>query len=205
MISAFSRGGAFFLEFLFLFLLYLNMWVFSVTEQKTYARVSQVPFRNTALVLGTSPRMKSGDANPYFVSRMNAVSQLYFHKKVRKILVSGEKSKGYDEPGAMKKYLVFRKGIPEEVVTEDPYGFSTKISVFNCKEIYKEKDVIIVSQKFHNLRALLYAGRCKLHAVAFDAQDVLKNENFYRNQFREFLARVYASFLFFFWDCGYCD
>ncbi len=169
-----------------------NIWVFSLTDGRTYTKISKIPPRETALVLGTSPKMKSGAANPYFVARMDATALLYHHGKIKKLIVSGEKSKGYDEPSAMKNYLVYQEGIPEDVIIEDPKGFKTQISINNCKNIYKQNNVIIVSQGFHNLRALFYARNNDMDALGFDAQDVYKNESFYRNQSREFLARVMA-------------
>jgi SanA protein len=41
--------------------------------------------------------MKSGVANPYFIYRMDATAFCITMVK-KKIIVSGEKSKGYDEP-----------------------------------------------------------------------------------------------------------
>ena len=57
--------------------------------------MSKVPPRTCALVLGTSPKMKSGKANPYFISRMKAAVILYHYGKIKKIIVSGEKNEGY--------------------------------------------------------------------------------------------------------------
>ena len=68
-----------------------NIWVFSVTNGRTYTKISKVPPRETALVLGTSPKMRSGAGNPYFLKRMDATALLYHHGKVKKIIVSGEK------------------------------------------------------------------------------------------------------------------
>jgi len=180
------------LEMGVLLMILANIWVFALTNGRTYNRISKVPPRETALVLGTSPKMKSGVVNPYFVARMEAAALLYHHGKIKKIIVSGEKSKGYDEPEAMKNYLVYQEGIPEEIIIEDPKGFKTQMSINNCKNIYKQKNVIIVSQGFHNLRALFYARNNDMNALGFDAQDVYKNESYYRNQSREFLARVMA-------------
>ena len=175
-----------------------NIWVYVLTNGRTYTKISKIPPRETALVLGTSPKMKSGKANPYFVSRMEATALLYHHAKVRKIIVSGEKSKGYNEPEAMKNYLIYQEGVPEEIIIEDPRGFKTQMSINNCKKIFKQKNVIIVSQGFHNLRALFYARNNDMNALGFDAQDVLQNESFYRNQTREFLARVQAVVFYIF-------
>lgn len=169
-----------------------NIWVFAVTNGRTYTKISKIPPRETALVLGTSPKMKSGVSNPYFTSRMDATALLYHHGKINKIIVSGEKSQGYDEPAAMKNYLIYQEGVPENIITEDPKGFKTQASIKNCIQVFHQKDVIIVSQGFHNLRALFYARNSGMNALGFDAQDVLANKSYYRNQSREFLARVVA-------------
>lgn len=175
-----------------LLMILANVWVFALTNGRTFNRISKIPPRETALVLGTSPKMKSGVSNPYFTSRMDATALLYHHGKIKKIIVSGEKSKGYDEPSAMKNYLVYQEGVPENIITEDPKGFKTQTSINNCKYVYKQNDIIIVSQGFHNLRALFYARNNNMNALGFDAQDVLSNQSYYRNQSREFVARVYA-------------
>ena len=179
-------------EITVLLMILANVWVVALTNGRTYTKISKVPPRETALVLGTSPRMKSGVSNPYFTKRMDATALLYHHGKIKKIIVSGEKSQGYDEPFAMKNYLVYQEGVPENIITEDPKGFKTQASINNCKSIYKKNDIIIVSQGFHNLRALFYARNNNMNALGFDAQDVLSNQSFYRNQSREFLARVSA-------------
>ena len=175
-----------------LLMILANIWVYALTNGRTYTRISKIPPRETALVLGTSPKMKSGVSNPYFTSRMDATALLYHDGKIKKIIVSGEKSPGYDEPFAMKNYLVYQEGVPESIIIEDPKGFKTQSSISNCKNIYQQNDVIIVSQGFHNLRALFYARNNDMNALGFDAQDVLSNQSYYRNQSREFLARVVA-------------
>jgi SanA protein len=182
----------------FLLMILANIWVFAVTNGRTYTRISKIPPRETALVLGTSPKMKSGLSNPYFTSRMDAAALLYHHGKIKKIIVSGEKSEGYNEPAAMKSYLIYQEGVPGNIIIEDNKGFKTQASIKNCLEVYHQKEVIIVSQGFHNLRALFYARNNGMNALGFDAQDVLANNSYYRNQSREFLARVIAVIYFVF-------
>ena len=185
-------------EITLLLMVLANVWVYSKTNGRSYDRVSKIPPREIALVLGTSPKMRSGISNPYFVARMDAVALLYHHGKIKKILVSGEKSKGYDETEAMKNYLIFQEGVPENRIIKDPNGFNTRKSITNCKNTFQKNNIIIVSQGFHNLRALFYARNLNMNALAFDARDVYKNESFYRNQFREFLARVSAVLYYLF-------
>ncbi len=186
------------LETVILLMILANFWVYSVTEGKTYSRISKIPPREVALVLGTSPKMKSGVANPYFTYRMDATALLYHHGKIKKIIVSGEKSKGYDEPEAMKKFLIYQGGIPEDIIIKDPKGFKTRESILRCKNEFKQKNVIIVSQGFHNLRALFFARNIGMNALGFDAHDVTKNESYYRNHTREFFARVQAVIYYIF-------
>jgi len=179
-----------------LLIILCNAWVFGLTNGRTYTKISKIPPREIALVLGTSPKMRSGLSNPYFTKRMDAAALLYHHGKIKKIIVSGEKSKGYNEPAAMKNYLVYQEGVPEDIIIEDPKGFNTYKSILRCKDVYKKTDVIIVSQGFHNLRALFFARNNNMNALGFDAQDVTKPESYYRNQFREILARVVAVVYF---------
>jgi len=185
-------------EIFILFMILANLWVFSVTEGRTFTKLSKVPAKECALVLGTSPKTMGGNANPYFISRMNAAMTLYNMGKIKRIIVSGEKSENYDEPAAMRKYLRRNGNIPNEAITEDTEGLNTQMSVFRCKYVYKENDVVIVSQGFHNLRALFVARNLDMNAYAFDAQDVNANESYYRNHFREFLARVKSVVLYVF-------
>ena len=184
------------LELGVLLLILANVWVVALTSGRTYNKISKVPSRDCALVLGTSPKMRSGVANPYFTARMDAVGTLYHHGKVKKIIVSGEKSENYDEPAAMKRFLVYTEGVPENIIIEDPKGFNTHKSILRCKNVYGEKNVIIVSQGFHNLRALFFARNNGMNALGYDAQDVSKNESFCRNHTREFFARVLAVFYY---------
>lgn len=186
------------IELILLLMILANFWVFSLTEGRTYNKVSKIPPRETALVLGTSPKTKSGKANPYFISRMDAAALLYHHGKIKKIIVSGEKSEGYNEPAAMKNFLIYQEGVPENIIIEDPKGFSTNKSILRCKNEFEQNDVIIVSQGFHNLRALFFARNNDMNALGFEAQDVTKNESYYRNHTREFFARVKAVFYYIF-------
>jgi SanA protein len=184
------------LELGVLLLILGNVWVVALTSGRTYNKISKVPPRDCALVLGTSPKMRSGVANPYFTARMDAVGTLYHHGKIKKIIVSGEKSENYDEPEAMKHFLVYNEGVPEDIIIKDPKGFNTHKSILRCKNVYGQKNVIIVSQGFHNLRALFFARNNGMNALGYDAQDVSKNESFYRNHTREFFARVLAVFYY---------
>jgi len=61
--------------------------------------------------------------------------------------------------------------------------------VVRIKEIFSQDDFTIISQRFHNERAVYLAKRYGLNPVAFNAKDVNKYYGFKTN-FREKLARV---------------
>jgi len=57
------------------------------------------------------------------------------------------------------------------------------------KEIFGQDEVLIISQKFHNERAIYIANRLGIKATGFNAQDVQKNYGF-KTSVREKFARV---------------
>ncbi len=44
-------------------------------------------------------------------------------EKSKKIIVSGEKSKGYNEPKAMKNFLIYQGGVAEDIIHRRPKRF----------------------------------------------------------------------------------
>ncbi len=105
------------------------------------------------------------------------------------MLVSGDNSTiHYDEPNMFKEDLI-KMGIPSEKIFLDYAGFRTLDSVVRAKEVFQEDDFIIISQPFHNERALFIADQKDIKAIAFNAKSVGKSYGF-KTQVREKLARV---------------
>ena len=154
-----------------------------------FDEVDAVPFNRTALILGTSPTLNNGDDNMYFVYRIQAAAELYSAGKVEFFVVSGDNRKeSYNEPEAMKNALV-ASGIPESAVYLDYAGFRTLDSVVRMNTIFGQESFTVISQKFHNERALYLAKVNGLSAVGYNARNVTK---FYgiKTRIREYLARV---------------
>jgi SanA protein len=109
------------------------------------------------LVLGTSQYLKNGYLNWYFKYRIEATVELYKKGKIDFILVSGDNShKNYDEPTAFKNELI-KRGIPADQIYLDYAGFRTLDSVVRAKEIFGQTSITIISQKFHNERAIYWS------------------------------------------------
>lgn len=134
--------------------------------------VEEIPFRKTAILLGTNKFVKSGYINLYYKYRIEAATALFKAGKIQYIVVSGDNGqKDYNEPEQMKEDLM-KNGIPETAIFLDFAGFRTLDSIVRMKEIFGQTAFTIISQQFHNERALYLAKKENLDAVAFNAKDV---------------------------------
>lgn len=151
--------------------------------------LSLISPQKTALVLGTSKRVIGGGQNLFFNYRMQAVRDLFAAKKIRYVIVSGDNAQmEYNETRDMKRALI-KLGIPEENIVMDFAGFRTLDSVVRAKEVFGQDSIIIVSQPFHNERALFIAKKHGIHATGYDAKTVSARYSF-KTYAREYLARV---------------
>jgi SanA protein len=156
---------------------------------KTYDNVQNIPKNRVGLILGTAKKLTTGKANPYYTNRINATVALYDAKKIEFVLVSGDNgSIYYNEPTAIKKDLV-KAGIPQEKIFLDYAGFRTLDSMVRAKHIFNLDSVTVISQKFHNDRAIYIAQKKGLTAIGFNATDILGTNGF-KVQLREYFARV---------------
>lgn len=151
--------------------------------------MANLPPQKVALLLGTTPRLADGRNNLYFDYRMDATAELFHQGKIRHILVSGDhRKKGYNEPEAMMLALQAR-GVPADKMTADYAGLRTLDSVLRARDIFGQTSYIIVSQKFHNERAIYLARAHGMEAYGYNARDVAKYAGI-KTKAREYLARV---------------
>jgi SanA protein len=166
-------------------------WTVSRESAHTYHSVAEVPRNHVGLVLGCSERGRDGGANPFFQKRMQAAADLFHAGKVDYLLVSGDNHRaGYDEPTDMKQALLLL-GVPAERIVCDYAGFTTLDSVVRCKEVFQQTAVTIVSQQFHNERAIYLARAHGLEAIGFNA-DAVSVQRGLRTYVREAASRVKA-------------
>lgn len=166
-----------------------NVQVNRKTAKALYDDLNLVPTCEVGLLLGTNPYLKNGLPNKYFLYRIEAAVQLYQAKKIQYILVSGDNHRNdYNEPEEMKKALI-KKGIPESSILMDYAGFRTLDSVVRAKTVFGKERFMIISQRFHNERALYLAQYNHIEAVGFNAQDVTAYYGL-KTRVREYLARL---------------
>lgn len=171
----------------------LTAWTNYKIEKETNpfikSKTSELPNCKTALLLGTSKVLKHQLVNEYFYRRINAAVNLYMSGKIKYIIVSGDNSvEAYNEPADMKKDLM-KCGVPNSAIYLDYAGFRTFDSVVRAKEVFGQDTVIIVSQEFHNQRAVFIAQKIGMVAYGYNAEDV-EGSTGLKTAFREFFARL---------------
>ena len=155
---------------------------------RTYGEVSEIPHRRAALVLGCAKTLASGRGNLYFRYRIEAAAALYQAGRVDYLIVSGDnRHHAYDEPTDMREALI-AAGVPGDRIYRDYAGFRTLDSVVRAREIFGQSEITIVSQPFHNERAIYIARGHGIDAIGFNAADVIRFGGL-RTKAREFLAR----------------
>jgi SanA protein len=141
----------------------------------SYDSIENIPHNHCALVLGTSKYLSGGRTNLYYLYRIQAATYLYFYQKVDYIIVSGDnRNKNYNEPIKMYNDLV-AAGIPKEKIILDYAGFRTLDSVVRGKEVFGQNEYTIVTQPFHSQRAVYIARKKGIHAIAYNAEDVVNS------------------------------
>jgi SanA protein len=172
-------------------ILLCNLWVVQSARSQNYYTVASLPSNDVALVLGTSKSVYGGLENLFFRYRMEAAARLYHEGKIKHLILSGNNdSQFYNEPLDMQRALV-RLGVPKEVMRLDYVGKRTYDSVIRSRVLFGQNRITIVSQPFHNARALFIARHSGVEAIAFAAQDVPDGYSL-RTLVREYLARPKA-------------
>jgi vancomycin permeability regulator SanA len=152
-----------------------------------------VPGAPVALVLGAQV---GADGMPlaFLEARLALAKRLYDTGKVRALLVSGDHGAWeYDEPGAMKRWLVDR-GVPATKVVVDHAGFDTYDSCVRARKIFGIREAVVVTQSFHVPRAVALCRRVGVAAVGVGDESVRRYDGFWwRGSLREYGAGVKAA------------
>jgi SanA protein len=165
------------------------LWIENSNSENLFDDVSKVPPCRAAIVLGTSAHLGNGTNNLYFTYRIDAAVKLYEAQKIKKFILSGDnRVNDYNEPRDMKKALVER-GVPDTCIVLDYAGLRTFDSMVRCKEVFGQDSIIVVSQQFHNVRALFIAKKIGLTAFGFNAKKVTTQKTV-KMKFREFFSRI---------------
>jgi SanA protein len=156
---------------------------------RCYDDLTELPANRVGLVLGCTRTLKNGNPNLYFAYRIDAAAALFRAGQVELLLASGASRRAeVDEAASMKEALI-EQGVPADRIVCDPHGYRTIESVLRAKRVYGQERLTIISQRFHNQRAIYVADHRGIEASGFNARDVaLPRARAVR--LREFLARM---------------
>ena len=172
----------------------VNHAIDKMADGRCFSSVEETPYRRVGLLLGTARLTRHGNENPYFYHRIDACARLYHAGKIHRILISGDNSrKDYNEPADMKAALAER-GVPADSITLDYAGFRTYDSMVRAKKVFGQDSFIVISQHWHNERAIFIALNNDMDVVGYDAKDAIVRKAYVRNLVRETLSKVKAVF-----------
>jgi len=151
--------------------------------------------RGPALVLGAGV-YADGEPSPILEGRLETALALFRAGKVGWILVSGDnRAHSYNEPQAMRKWLI-KRGVPVERVVSDFAGRRTYDSLKRAQAVFGVTRVIIVTSDFHLPRALFLARHLGLDAYGVPAStEIMSRRQRLGLWIREYVARHLAT-----WD-----
>ena len=145
-----------------------NIIVLHISSGNCYDDIADIPHRKYGVLLGTG---RSAAPSPYYDARLQATIDLYLAGKIDSVIVSGENL--YEDYYEVDSMVVTLKdsGVPIRMV--DPYGTDTYTSLrrLGAFDGYSTS-VTIISQHFHNQRAVFYGAFLYDEApIAYNAQD----------------------------------
>ena len=94
----------------------------------------------------------------------------------------------YDEPNAMKAYAI-AQGVPESAIYCDGGGYHTYDTMWRVANVYGAQSVAIVTQKYHQYRAVFDAQGVGMSAVGVVSDTGTYDDQAYYD-IREWPARV---------------
>lgn len=175
-------------------MLICNQIVVNNAEGKAFSDIDSIKYNKVGLLLGTTPQARFDRiTNYFFIYRIDAAEELYKAGKIEQILISGDENSldGINEPECMRDSLVAR-GILASAIILDGKGYRTINSVINANKVYGLKSFTIISQKFHNERAIYQAEHLELDVEGLQAYNAKmpKSRRAFLTTIREYFARV---------------
>jgi SanA protein len=175
-------------------MLVCNQIVVNNAKGKVSSDIENIKFNEVGLLLGTTPQARITKVkNYFFIYRIDAAEKLYKAGKIEKILISGDDNSldGVNETECMRDSLVAR-GVPASAIVLDGKGYRTICSVINANKVYGLQSFTIISQKFHNERAIYQAEHLGLNVENIQAYNAKypKSRRAYLITIREYFARV---------------
>ncbi len=125
-------------------------------------------------------------------NRLDQGLELYEKGCAQKILLSGDHtSEYYDEVTVMREYLE-KKGVAPEDIFLDHAGIDTYHTMYRANKLFEISNAIVVSQHYHNVRAIYIGRQLGMTVLAVDAADTDNVATTKKMNLREYGARFKA-------------
>jgi SanA protein len=167
-------------------------------HDRIYSVASLPAARIPVLILGAGV-LPDREPTQILQSRLDTGLALFRQSKAGWFLVSGDnRAANYNEPKAMRRWLL-RRGVPPELVISDFAGRRTYDSLKRAQAVFGVTKVIIVTSDFHLPRALFLARHLGLDAYGVPANSgVMSRRQRLASWAREYVARHLAA-----WDAWF--
>ncbi len=174
---------------------FINKYVHTQNSDKIKTSITEVPAdepKRVAIVFGARVWDDGTPSNSLYDRVLTGV-ELYRAGRVKKLLMSGDKTgENYDEPAAMKK-MALELGVAESDIILDGDGKRTYDTCYRAKEIFEVQKAILVTQDYHQPRALYLCNSLGIDSLGITAnRRTYDGENYYH--FREFFSVASAWF-----------
>lgn len=134
---------------------------------RTYLFAEEYPF-DCIIVLGAKVK-SDGQPSSVLYDRCKVGVDAYKAGLSQRMLLSGDHGQqDYNEVQSMLNTCV-ELGVPKESIFLDHAGFSTYDTLVRAKEVFGAEKVLIVTQEFHQFRALYIAQSLGLEAYGFSS------------------------------------
>ncbi len=174
---------------------FINQRIQAQSAEKIQTSITEISSENpprVTVVFGAKV-WENGEPSHALYDRVVTAVELYRAGRVEKILMSGDNpAENYDEPTAMKATAV-KLGIPAGDVVLDFAGRRTYDTCFRAKEIFGIRKAILVTQEFHQARALYLRNNLGVDSIGITAnRRKYEGERFWA--VREFFSTASAWF-----------
>ena len=167
----------------------INLHIASAAAGKLQTSITEIPVEDPpriAIVFGAKV-WETGEPSQVLYDRVLTAVELYRAGRVKKILMSGDnRFENYDEPTAMRQTAI-NLGVPEGDVVSDFAGRRTYDTCWRAREIFGVRKAILVTQRFHQARALYLCENAGVESIGITAdRRRYAGESYW--EFREFFS-----------------
>lgn len=154
---------------------------------------TSVPPADVALVPGAEI-YPNGQPSPYVAGRLDLARTLLSTGKVKALLLTGDfGTPTYDEPDAMRKYLI-DKGVPANKIALDYAGFDTYQSCARAYRIFGVRNAIVVTQDFSVPRTIALCRSAGIRTTAVGDHSQAHNATYDKCWVRDQIAAIKAVY-----------